>query len=249
MPPFWESAQQYAVLSLLADRIHDDSGRCFLSQATIAARLRLSARQVSRIVCELEATGRVFVERRSGRQGAHTYSLDLSPIADASVRACDCPSADTGVHTTRDRFGRFATESADTPGNSADVDDEPVRTPASAEPIPEPDQPKAAAKPQPILGRVALNHPPTDAARQPSDSGNYRVLLRLAYEQLDADHSLSGGSLVEAVKDRAASLRIDYGRHPDVARDVVHRACASAEAGRRLFSDRTEGPSVRVGVA
>jgi hypothetical protein len=46
----------------------------------------------------------------------------------------------------------------------------------------------------------------------------------------------SDGDFIDAVKWACADRGIDYGRHPDVDADVVHRACASARIKHRLES-------------
>jgi len=65
-----------------------------------------------------------------------------------------------------------------------------------------------------------------ELATAPADDGNFRVISRIAREILQQCGPLDEGDLVEAVKAACAQRGIDYGRHPDVAEDVVHRACA-----------------------
>jgi hypothetical protein len=74
-----------------------------------------------------------------------------------------------------------------------------------------------------------LNHPKTGLARQPAGDGNYAVIERLAHAVMD-DTGLAEptGELIELVKRACATRRIDYGRDPTVARDVVRRAVESA---------------------
>lgn len=64
------------------------------------------------------------------------------------------------------------------------------------------------------------------ASREPNGD-NYRpisaIVRALIRERAFADE----GELVEAAKERCARLRVDYGRHPDVRFNVVHRAVRS----------------------
>lgn len=95
--------------------------------------------------------------------------------------------------------------------------------------------------PDPVVQEQELEAAPHAArlAQEPNPNGNYRVIERLAGEVVRAGFWEFGGArfditteadLVHAVRDLCAEKHIDYGAHPDVAVDVVHRACASAWA-------------------
>ena len=62
-------------------------------------------------------------------------------------------------------------------------------------------------------------------AKVPADDGNYRVIARVARDVLQQRGELEEGDLIDLVKQACAAHHIDYGRDPEVAADVVHRAC------------------------
>lgn len=77
-------------------------------------------------------------------------------------------------------------------------------------------------------------------SREPSADGNYHVILRLAHEVMD-ETGLSEPTdpdLIEALKQRCAREHIDYGRHPAVDLDVIHRALNSAFVQRQVVAER-----------
>ncbi len=99
--------------------------------------------------------------------------------------------------------------------------------------------PRARVPSHPIpSGEERKAAPParTALATAPNANGNYRVIERLAF-QMVAQGSYqpqdvripiqSEADLVDAVKHACAQNWIDYGLHPDVDANVVHRACAS----------------------
>jgi hypothetical protein len=90
---------------------------------------------------------------------------------------------------------------------------------------------RAAAEPPSPL--KALRNNPLSA--DPAPDGNYAVIERIAHEAMDIlQTSEPTPEVVERVKQLCAQRRIDYGRHPDVAKDVVRKAVVSAAAQRVL---------------
>jgi hypothetical protein len=76
-----------------------------------------------------------------------------------------------------------------------------------------------------------------DKAKEPNGD-NYHVILAIANEVLRDCQFTSKPEdfppFVEEVKQQCANHQIDYGRHPDVAANVVHRACSSALMARQF---------------
>lgn len=74
----------------------------------------------------------------------------------------------------------------------------------------------------------------TDKAREPN--GNNRgVIAVLAYQVFDEHQGrLSDSDFVEAVKQRCAQERVDYGRHDDVSFREVAQACSNVRRMRAL---------------
>jgi len=86
----------------------------------------------------------------------------------------------------------------------------------------------AARTPDPVENpKEHLRMAKAELATAPADDGNYRVVARLARDVLQQRGPLDTADLIEAVKTACAQHQVDYGRHPDVAADVVHRACTS----------------------
>jgi len=76
----------------------------------------------------------------------------------------------------------------------------------------------------------------SDAALRPAEDGNFAVIEKMAFDLAEQGWWEVNGQrftiaseteLVMALKDECGRLGIDYGRHPDVDFDVVHRAAAS----------------------
>lgn len=75
-------ADGFAVLAALAT-FADDSGLCWPSQSTLAAKLKRSRPTVNRIIQELSDLGLVGIEHRRGRDGARLsclYRLRFTPL-------------------------------------------------------------------------------------------------------------------------------------------------------------------------
>ena len=72
------------------------------------------------------------------------------------------------------------------------------------------------------LRSAASPRPVENSARTPSDDGNYRVILKITHEVLDAYPGLDPADQREAVKELCAKRRITYNS------DVVQRAFESA---------------------
>lgn len=135
-----------------------------------------------------------------------------------------------GLHSAATRKANAEAKSKQSAKQVAEAN----RSPDPTHPIPE--ELSAAASPRSAL---------TEA---PNANGNYRVIEKLAADLSRAGYwELQEGvrfeitcesELVHAVKDLCAQKRIDYGRHPDVAQDVVHRACASVWCRRTMPAAR-----------
>lgn len=81
---------------------------------------------------------------------------------------------------------------------------------------------------------------PSPLSTEPAKDGNYAVIERIAHEVFDELGAHEPTSdVVERVKGLCAQRRIDYGRHPDVAANVVLMAVKSAATQRALVPVRS----------
>lgn len=91
---------------------------------------------------------------------------------------------------------------------------------------------RSAAPPRSPAPGVSL---PSPLSKEPAADGNFAVIQRIAHEVFDEFCSSEPTTeAIERVKELCAKRRIDYGRHPDVARDVVRAAVESAAVQRTL---------------
>jgi len=226
-----------AVLLALADRCHDDGCNAFLSMGNVATEVESSERLMPAVCRDLEAHGLIAEQLPPGQHRPRTWRLELTALEALSgpqhvadlrrrtVTAAPQHAADLTAATGRQepRSGPQIQSSGPQLSRSAphilrSAPQHAADDPLNLDPVLEP---KTAAAPR---------SSPTDLTTAPAADGNYRVVRRLAYAVLDELGLIDEADLVEAVKRRCATQHIDYGRA--VRPDVVHRACASARAGR-----------------
>jgi hypothetical protein len=99
--------------------------------------------------------------------------------------------------------------------------------------------PQHAADERTVLNSTSITAaaPRFSAKSREPNGDNYRPVLKMAHAVLDVEGPFSSGvdpDFIEAVKSRCADKQIDYGRHKNVAFDVVHRACACAWSQRAV---------------
>lgn len=214
------------VLLAIADRASDEGLDAWPSIRNLAKKTRLHERTVQRCIQNIETLGELEVSRTTGPHGCNVYRVRMDVLVMLeSSRPNQRKGNKVRQHATPDKL------SPD--GNSATggVAQKPPGGDSSATGR------VAAAPPDSSLTSLTTTTSKTNTAlaREPHD-GNYKVIERLAFElvakgfwEWDGERFdiKTEADLVTAVKDTASRLGIDYGWHPDVATNVVHRACAS----------------------
>lgn len=183
---------------------------------------------------------------RSGDEASPRDGHRSDVAVSALPHSTESPPPESGVSATRERCERYDVAVSALAGSGA------VRTDSS--------QVRTKKDLKEILKESTTAAAPqfSQQSRDPNANGNYRVIARLAFEVAERGwwiEPLSGGErltianesdLVSALKCECAMHLVDYGRHPDVDLDVVHRAAASEWfkrthpdiAGRRIGAAR-----------
>jgi len=230
----WECSQSVGndrlVLLCIADRANDEGLDAFPSIANLARRTKLHERTVQRCLRNIEALGELDVRLGEGPRGSNLYVMRLDSFALPIPRQLARGDKSPGVANRHPGDVATGGVAKRPPGGWRRGHPNVLVRPGTSK------DETAAHAPRPILDRRAK----ATAAQSPNGNGNYRVIERVAVGLL-----VEGGfaphddaEFAESVKQRCAELHIDYGRDPEVARDVVARACASARIkaslGRRL---------------
>ena len=135
-------ADGFAVLAALAT-FADDSGLCWPSQSTLAAKLKRSRPTINRIIQGLSDLGLVSVEHRRGRDGARLsclYRLRFIPADEASADAALRPDSpadrdDSATHIPCPPASQEQVHSKQIPDSLASG--EPADTPVRAQEVPD----------------------------------------------------------------------------------------------------------------
>jgi hypothetical protein len=93
------------MLLALADYADDNGNNIYPSIAALAAKCRMSARNVNHVLLALQASGELVVQQNDGPHGTNRYQLRLEPVAplkDASP--LQPPSAPEASFTPEERF-------------------------------------------------------------------------------------------------------------------------------------------------
>lgn len=76
------------VLLMIANHAHADGSNAFPSVPTLAKECRMSARQITRIIKKLEASGEIVVDRSAGGH-SHRYRIVMPPPPEAKTAPAD----------------------------------------------------------------------------------------------------------------------------------------------------------------
>jgi hypothetical protein len=97
LEPRWENPVEFAVLVVLADFANRE-GQAWPSKPTIAKRVRLSVKQVGRVVRALEQRGLLYIEPGKAARGGNLYTLLFEPLTvDTHVHGEQTGTVDTHV--------------------------------------------------------------------------------------------------------------------------------------------------------
>jgi hypothetical protein len=157
------------VMLMIANHAHADGTNAFPSIQTLARECRMSARQITRIVAELERSGELQVERSEGRL-SHRYALPfVQPRQDDRVAASDNPDKMTGLNP--DKMSPLSASTLTNPTPNPDksgVNPDIAMSPEPIEPSKEPKTKKGADAPprrEPKAFDPRIIHPAIKAVR------------------------------------------------------------------------------------
>lgn len=220
------------VLLAIADRASDEGMDAWPSIAALAKKTRLHARTVQRCIRNIEALGELGIEApRVPGSGPNVYVVRM----DAIVRQPSSrPNRRQPPHPRQIvRGGKLSPHgvgaggplAASPPGGGVGA--------GGGVAIAPPDS-SCTSSTSGTPSTTAAS--PRTLATEPNERGNYAVVARLAFDLCQRGSWETHGqryvidssvNLVDALKDECGRLGIDRGLHPDVARDVVHRAAES----------------------
>jgi len=181
-------------LATYADR---EGARVYPSLSTLARRTALSERQVRRILRQLETAGYLIMDAPEQQHLPCLYRLALNPVrADIAMSPLKSPQpARQGGHLAHSG-GTFRASRADIAMSADPRDPRDPNTKNSGA-----DAPRRAPK----ISTGRQTNPKTDPP-----AASYAVLEKLAFEVIDADPKQEWADRVDALKDRAAKLKIPY---------------------------------------
>jgi DNA-binding Lrp family transcriptional regulator len=236
-PPTWTSPAEFGLLAILAYRTNEEEGGvAWPTLAFLAKRLCMDPRSVRRMVAKLERKGVIRrVEQGCGRR-ASRYQLQVRDAHDPIPAES---REDPTVPPERTVGSSLGTESTENSDSIEDLREDPEVPSERTDESPQrgPYGPPISIEKKGTEFNTAPAARFADKAKEPNHD-NYRVILAIASEVLNEHQFTSNpndfGNFVEEVKQRCANHLIDYGRHPDVAVNVVHRACTSALCARKF---------------
>jgi DNA-binding Lrp family transcriptional regulator len=233
MRPRWK-ATEFAVLIAIANQANDSTGIADEYYAAYAQRCGASERTIVRSLDKLEAKG-IIARQKAVVTGRGTkQQIKLVGVTPLRREKGDKLSSFNGKG---DRLSPFQADEELSDGErrvtnstrNGDKSDRETVTDWRTDP-----------KYVPVPDRTAAS--PRNPACEPNGD-NYRVIAKLAREQLRRRPDLAAdeSELIAATKQACADHSVDYGRHPSVDCDVVHRACSSELVKFRLGLNGKEG--------
>lgn len=232
-----------ATAAALALIFADDAGEnVYPSLARVGWLMSKSARAASSDVNDLRRMGVLVAEssnkggrRRSTRYRFNADALPKRPAFEkprSSLRGCMDINHEEGFVVNN---GNHEARRND-PRSSKQETRKPTAENREARFVGSVNEPSIDPVPDPSIDKTAAQTPRFSSQAKEPNGDNFAVIKKIALEVLDENRHFGraahNGEFIEAVKQRCADLRIDYGRAESVPFNVVHRSCAWAQIQR-----------------